>query len=83
MSPPVFNVLFLCTHNSARSIMAEALLNHWAQGRVKGFSADSQPRGRVHPLALVTLASRGLPVAGLCSKAWYEFALPEAPPWTW
>lgn len=75
-----FNLLFLCTHNSARSIMAEALLNHWAEGRVRGYSAGSHPRGEVHPLALRSLAARGLPVAGLSSKAWDTFAAPDAPP---
>lgn len=73
------NVLFLCTHNSARSIMAEALLAHLGQGRVHAFSAGSQPRGAVHPLALVALERRGIPLEGLYSKAWDEFALPDAP----
>ncbi|MEO5362268.1 MAG: arsenate reductase ArsC [Magnetococcus sp. DMHC-8] len=79
MSELPCNVLFLCTHNSARSIMAEALLNHWAQGRVRAFSAGSHPRGDVHPLALQALQMRGVPVDGLRSKGWDEFATPGAP----
>ncbi|MBF0190836.1 MAG: arsenate reductase ArsC [Magnetococcales bacterium] len=75
----LLNVLFLCTHNSARSIMAEAILNHEAQGRVDGFSAGSHPRGQVHPLALQALEERGVSIDGLHSKAWDEFAMPDAP----
>lgn len=79
MDERVFNVLFLCTGNSARSILAEALLNHWGRGKLKGFSAGSYPKGAVHPLSLKLLQSLGLPVAGLRSKSWDEFAKPDAP----
>ena len=74
-----FNVLFLCTGNSARSIMAEALLNHLGQGRFKAYSAGSLPAGTVHPLALATLARADIPVAEPRSKSWHEFAGHEAP----
>ena len=73
-----YNVLFLCTGNSARSIIAEALLNHHGQGRFRAFSAGSHPKGEVHPLALRVLHQRGLSTAGLCSKSWEEFARPRA-----
>lgn len=75
------NVLFLCTGNSARSILAEALLNDRAigGGRFRGYSAGSQPRGTVHPLALDTLKENGLPTEGLRSKSWQEFSGPDAP----
>ncbi len=74
-----YNVLFLCTGNSARSIMGEVLLNHWGKGRFRGFSAGSQPKGDVHPLTLELLRGMKLPTEGLRSKSWSEFAKPDAP----
>jgi len=73
------NVLFLCTHNSARSVLAEALLNHYGKGRFRGFSAGSQPRGAVNPLSLKVLAESGISVEGLYSKSWDEFGRQDAP----
>jgi arsenate reductase (thioredoxin) len=80
MHPPL-NVLFLCTHNSARSILAEALLNHWGQGRFKGFSAGSSPRVNQlpNPLGLQALREAGIATDGLYSKSWDVFARPDAP----
>ncbi len=75
----MFNILVLCTGNSARSILAEAILNRDGAGRVQAFSAGSNPTGRVHPGALALLARRGLPVTGWRSKSWDEFAAPGAP----
>ncbi len=75
------NVLFLCTHNSARSILAEALLNHIGQGRFRAFSAGSSPREnqQPNPLGLQVLQSAGVPINGLRSKSWDEFAGDQAP----
>jgi arsenate reductase len=73
------NVLFLCTGNSSRSILAEAILNHRGKPNFRAFSAGSHPAGRVHPYALKQLESAGLPVEGLWSKSWDEFAKPGAP----
>lgn len=75
------NVLFLCTHNSARSILAEAILNHVGQGRFKAYSAGSSPREnqQPNPMALKTLESAGISTDGLRSKSWDEFALANAP----
>lgn len=74
-----YNVLFLCTGNSARSIFAESLINHSGQGKFKGFSAGSHPRGTVHPIALALLQRMNLAIDGLRSKDWEEFARPGAP----
>ena len=74
-----YNVLFLCTGNSARSILGEAFLNHVARGQFRAFSAGSHPRGQVNPLALEVLEEAGIPTTGLRSKSWDEFAGPDAP----
>jgi len=76
----IYNVLFLCTGNSARSILAESLLNHRGQGKFHAFSAGSFPKGQVHPLALELLERMNLPAEGFRSKSWDEFAAPGAPP---
>jgi protein-tyrosine-phosphatase len=80
MTKPPVNVLFLCTHNSARSILAEAMLNHIGQGRFKAYSAGSSPREnqQPHPLGLQALREAGISTEGLRSKTWDEFALPTA-----
>jgi len=79
-SERVYNVLFLCTGNSARSILAESLLNHWGKGKFRAFSAGSFPKGQVHPVAVELLKRTNLPTEKLRSKSWDEFAAPGAPP---
>jgi len=79
MAEPVFNVLFLCTGNSARSILAESLLNNFGKGRFRTFSAGSQPAGQVNPFALELLQKNHFPTGELRSKSWEEFAQPGAP----
>lgn len=79
MPDRAYNVLILCTGNSARSILAEALINHWGRGRFVGYSAGSSPKGSVHPIALELLEHMKLPTEGLRSKSWEEFAQPGAP----
>lgn len=75
----VYNVLFLCTGNSARSIMAEALVTTMGKGRFKGYSADSKPGGKVNPFAVEQVKKAGYPVDSLRSKSWNEFAATDAP----
>ena len=80
MTGKTYNVLFLCTGNSARSILAECVLNRLGRGRFKAYSAGSFPKGKVHPFALDLLERQGYPTAGLRSKSWDELAAPGAPP---
>ena len=79
MAGRVYNVLFLCTGNSARSVLAEALLNHYGRGRFRAYSAGSHPAGKVNPFTLELLRNNHLPIDGLRSKSWDEFAAPGAP----
>ena len=79
MTDALFNVLFLCTQNSARSVIAECILNKLGAGRFRACSAGSRPRGEIHPFAREMLAELGYDVSGLRSKSWDEFAAPDAP----
>ena len=79
MPDHVYNVLFICTGNRARSIIAEAVLNYRGKGKFRAYSAGSHPRGEVHPMVLKLLENNGMPTAGLRSKSWDEFAKPAAP----
>lgn len=79
MTDKIYNVLFLCTGNSARSVLGEALMNKLGAGRFRAFSAGSQPKGEVHPMSLEVLSSFGFPTDGLYSKNWNEFTKPGAP----
>jgi len=79
MSDGVYNVLFLCTHNSARSVIAECIVNRLGTGKFRGFSAGSAPRGSIHPYALDLLRNQNYEIGSLRSKSWDEFAAPGAP----
>ncbi len=79
MADKIYNVLFLCTGNSARSILAESIVNKLGKGKFRGFSAGSHPKGQVHPIALELLRHLGYPTDGLRSKNWDEFATPGSP----
>lgn len=76
----LYNVLFVCTGNSARSILGESLINYWGAHQFRGYSAGSRPKGRLHPLTLELLSDMQLPTDGLRSKSWAEFAAPGARP---
>ena len=79
MARRIYNVLFLCTGNSARSIIGEALMNQLGEGRFRAYSAGSFPKGEVHPMALALLRDLHIPTEGLRSKSWDEFGTPESP----
>ena len=79
MSGKIYNVLFLCTHNSARSILAEAYLNHVGKGRFFAYSAGSHPSGTIKPITIHILRRNGYAIDGLRSKGWDEYAVPGAP----
>lgn len=79
MADTPYNVLFICTGNSARSILAESLINRWGAGKFRGYSAGSHPRGEIHPLAIYELEQNGYATEGLRSKSWDEFTAPGAP----
>ena len=79
MAPREYNVLFLCTGNSARSIIAECSIGRWGKGKFRGFSAGSHPRGALHPVALKLLGELNFETSGLRSKSWDEFARLESP----
>jgi protein-tyrosine-phosphatase len=80
MAQREYNVLFLCTGNSARSIMAECAINRWGKRNFRGFSAGSHPKGAVHPMTLALLKELNYETSGLRSKSWDEFARPDSPP---
>lgn len=80
MNSGTYNILFLCTGNSARSILAESIVNKTGKGKFRGFSAGSHPKGQVHPIALELLRHLDFPTEGLRSKSWEEFAAPNGPP---
>jgi arsenate reductase len=79
MADKAYSVLFLCTGNSARSILAESIMTKLGKGKFRGFSAGSHPKGHVHPIAITLLRQLGFPTDGLRSKSWDEFAAPNAP----
>jgi arsenate reductase len=79
MSDKIFNVLFLCTGNSARSVFAECILNHLGGEKFRAFSAGSHPRGEINPYTYIELEKNGYEFSSLRSKSWYEFAQPDSP----